>query len=271
MPELQGDDLIGSIACNLSGDVYISGFTGQAFTGVRSIGQFAPAYLTTSFVAKVKPDGSGLQWAAYFNGIANTIATDTQGNVRWAGISTSNTLPVTTKSLYNPGAANTGAFLTKLDSGGTAFQYLSWFPASIRYLSTASDGSVFAAGTASAADFPQVHAIENIAPATVGSLLETTDGGSSWQLVYPSLPGTALAISVDPSAPGTLIAATAGGIYRSINEGKDWALSQELPVLSGNQPPYLSNRVLISRLLHSHRYSIIRCPCLLSAAALSRR
>jgi hypothetical protein len=247
LTEAQQDELISAIACDPAGDVYVSGFTEQTFTNVRSIGSPGPATSTTSYVAKVKPDGSGLAWAAYINGIADTIAVDEQGNVWWAGISASTTLPVTTQSLYNPGTTNSGGFLTKLDSSGTAFQYLSWFPTSIRYLSTARDGSVFAAGTASAADFPQVHAIENIAPATVGSLLETTDGGSSWQLVYPSLPGTVLAISADPSAPGTLVAVSTSGIYLSTNEGKDWTLSQELLVFSGQELPFVTTRVFLSR------------------------
>jgi photosystem II stability/assembly factor-like uncharacterized protein len=52
-------------------------------------------------------------------------------------------------------------------------------------------------------------------------ILDVTDGGVTWHPADASLPGVALAISADPN-PGTLIAATDDGLYRSTNNGATW-------------------------------------------------
>ncbi len=215
---------ITALTLDPSDNVYIAGWVNTAFAGVSSIGP-APNSQGAAFAARMKPDGSGLTWAAYVAGVGTAIATSPDNNIWLTGYTTSTSLPVTPGAFASANAGGYDGFIAKMDNAGTAISVLSYlggqrdeFPG---FLAVASDNSVFIAGTTQSADFPTVNPIINPPAAESLSLFATTDGGVTWHRADASLPGLALGISADPS-PGTLVAATDSGLYRSINNGATW-------------------------------------------------
>jgi len=214
-----------ALALDSSANVYIAGETNSAFAGVPSIGTPPSSSQGSAFAARLKPDGSGLMWAAYVAGVGTAIAASQDNNIWLAGYTTSTNLPVTPGAFSSSNAGGYDGFIAKVDNAGTAFSVLSYlggqrgdFPG---FLAVSSDNSVFIAGSSQSADFPTVNPITTPPQAESLSLLATIDGGVTWHQADASLPGIALDISADPS-PGTLVSATDSGLYRSTNNGATW-------------------------------------------------
>jgi len=116
-----GNDFGNAIAVDASGSAYIAGSTASDETTFPV--KVGPALvfngLTDAFVAKVRPDGSGLVYAGYVGGAdfdaASAIAVDSSGNVYIAGstFSDQSTFPVTVgPDLIQGGSVD--AFVAKL-------------------------------------------------------------------------------------------------------------------------------------------------------------
>lgn len=58
-------------------------------------------------------------------------------------------------------------------------------------------------------------------------VMKSTDGGNSWKWANNTMGNATIAkLIIDPARPDTLIAATSSGIYRTVNGGTTWTLSQ---------------------------------------------
>ncbi len=114
-----------SVACDKSGNVYISG-NATSSSHIASIGAYQATYggIGDAFLAKFNSSGT-LQWATYFGGggidQANSIACDTSGNVYITGY-TNSTTGIATAQAYQAtkGGSSTDrdAFLAKFSSSG---------------------------------------------------------------------------------------------------------------------------------------------------------
>ncbi|HEV1287959.1 MAG TPA: SBBP repeat-containing protein [Bryobacteraceae bacterium] len=136
-PLLSGTNLLSSLTADSAGNAYLAGNTGDpkfpatagayqtVFAGGPLDGFGIPAN-TDGFVAKLKPDGSGLVWATYLGGSGNdavgAIAVDAAGNVWATGTTSSPTFPNT------KGWSQGGDFLVEFNPSGSAISYSARYP-----------------------------------------------------------------------------------------------------------------------------------------------
>jgi photosystem II stability/assembly factor-like uncharacterized protein len=69
-----------------------------------------------------------------------------------------------------------------------------------------------------------------------GGLFRSSDAGVTWKRIATYEPN---AVAIAPSAPGTLLVTTEGGLYETTDGGRDWqALQKDLPHPYGNPDYY---------------------------------
>lgn len=180
------------IALDGSGSAYVAGWTGSADFPVTA-GAFqttnhdpgnSTKLLGNAFVAKLNATGTGLFYSTYLGGSvggsaarlttvqdqASAIAVDGSGDAYVAGFAFSTDFPVTTGAFQitnNAGSSgNNNAFLTKINSTGTALLYSTYLGGSEGNPATGitgegafaiavdGSGSAYVAGTTSSHDFP---------------------------------------------------------------------------------------------------------------------
>lgn len=80
-----------------------------------------------AFVARVRPDGSGLAYSTYYGGeaqeAANAIAVDAAGNAYFTGLTYSSQLPLTPQAYQRLSTQGPDAFVAKLNPSGAALLY----------------------------------------------------------------------------------------------------------------------------------------------------
>ena len=157
-----------AIQVDAAGNAYVAG-SGGPIVGVPVSLQAGTASSSwTSFVMKLDPDGSQVQYAVYIAGIqANGLAIDTLGNAYLAGTAyapsdfpatqgafrtSQNCLP-----LY-PGGACTSAFVAKVNDTGTALIYATLLGGSFSEIGASiavdASGTAYVVGSAYSSDFP---------------------------------------------------------------------------------------------------------------------
>jgi uncharacterized protein (TIGR03437 family) len=147
-----------AIAADAAGNAYVSGSTSDpAFPATSSAFQTMlslaspptnpfSAPPSDAFVAKLNPVGSAMVWATFLGGIAadkaNTIATDSAGNVWVSGTTSSSDFPA------SDGFPGGQEFVAELNTAGSALLYSSRYPATTVAAALAIDpsGTVHAAG-----------------------------------------------------------------------------------------------------------------------------
>ncbi|MCW3095457.1 MAG: hypothetical protein JWL77_1075 [Chthonomonadaceae bacterium] len=156
------------IAIDNSGNAYVTGSTYStdfpttvgAFQTTKNLG----TNVTTAFVTKFNSTGTALVYSTYLGGTdsfgssATGIAIDSSGNAFVAGSSSSTDFPTTTGALQRVRSGSNDAFVTKLNSTGTALVYSTLLggSASDRAAGVAIDssGNAYLAGSSSSSDFP---------------------------------------------------------------------------------------------------------------------
>jgi hypothetical protein len=125
-----GDDRAGGIARDAFGDLYVTGSTDS--TDFPTVNPIQPDHAAgfDAFVAKINMDGLFLEYSTYLGGssgdFGNAIAVDASGNAYMTGQTFSSDFPTVPGSFdtsYNGDSANADAFVTKVDSSGTALVY----------------------------------------------------------------------------------------------------------------------------------------------------
>ncbi|HEX2270283.1 MAG TPA: SBBP repeat-containing protein, partial [Pyrinomonadaceae bacterium] len=154
------------------------------------------------------------------NDTAFGIAVDTQGNAYVTGTTDSTTFPTTAGS-FKSTTTRSGAFVTKLNSTGSALIYSTYLSGEGFTSGTGID--VDAAGNAhvtrntSASDFPIVNGLK-----TTSNFFRTTDAAANWNNQNSGISGSVSAIAVAPSAPTTIYACSSTGFFRSTDGGATW-------------------------------------------------
>jgi hypothetical protein len=166
------------IALDSARNAYIAGITSSTdFPTTQGAFQTTPEGLLNVFVTKLNSGGSALVYSTYLGGsdVADGIALDSAGNAYTTGfVYSSNNFPIT------PGAFDTtccGAFVTKLNSSGSALVYSTYLGVGGLAIAVDPSGNAYLTGLG-----------------TLASKLNST--GSS--LVYSKLiPGNGEGIAVD--------------------------------------------------------------------------
>jgi hypothetical protein len=154
------------IAVDASGNAYVTGFTwwidfpttnGAYQTGLGGGDTNNPK--RDAFVAKINASGTALIYATYLGGTdhdeGNAIAVDSGGNAYITGQTRSADFPTTAGAFQRTGALS--AFVTKLNSTGSALVYSTYYGASLAAVSgdgiaVDTNGRAYVVGSVSGAD-----------------------------------------------------------------------------------------------------------------------
>lgn len=213
-----GATQLSSLAVDSAGNAYLAGNTGDpkfpvtagayqtTFAG-GAVNQFGYPANTDGFVAKLKPDGSGLVWATYLGGsgndAVNAIAVDAAGNV-WASGATASP-----NFLNAQGWSQGGDFLVEFNSTGSALSYSARYPTGTISQSIVLDASglLHLAGLNGF-----VSAIApSAAPTTAVFGFQNAFGGSTTARIAPAEVISIYGPSIGPATPAT--AAPINGFY----------------------------------------------------------
>ena len=154
-----GNEVVGSVASDRPGNIYITGRTDSPDFPVKNAIQSKSRAFSQIFIAKFSPDGQ-LIYSTYFGGSDNdsgvAIAVDSLGNAYVTGNVHSKDFP-TTKAFQSKSAGNVDAFVLKLDPTGNVV-YATYLGGAQNDLGTAiasdADGNAYIAGRTDSPDFP---------------------------------------------------------------------------------------------------------------------
>ncbi len=172
-----GDDIAYGIALDSTNQTTITGST-TSLNFPTSSGAFQTAYgggLTNAFVARLNPAGTALTYSTYLGGTGQDagygIAVDSQGLAYVTGYTQSTNFPTTTGAVQTSYAGSSDAFVTALNTTGTAQVYST-------YLGGSSDdyGFGIAVDAASNAYVTGYTSSPNF-PTTTGALQTSIKGG----------------------------------------------------------------------------------------------
>src|SRR5882762_8523809 len=198
-----GLDLGVGIAVDADGNAYVVGWTNSS-----NFPTTAGAFQTTfgggtnfdTFVTKLNPTGSALVYSTYLGGSGSDagrkIAVDAAGNAYVVGQTSSSNFPTTTGAFQTSfGGGYSDAFLTKLNSTGSALVYSTYLGGTGEDdgsgISVDADGNAYVAGFTASADFP----------ATAGAFQTTFGGGY----------GDAFVAKLDPTGSALIYSTYLGG------------------------------------------------------------
>ena len=223
----------------------------------------------STFVTKLSPDGSSLQYSTYFGSLSyyvygpgqviNGLSIDPAGNLVAVGTTQGNDLP-----LVNPFQPLNGAgpLFKSTDDGAT------WLPSShgmsgtgVWFLASggrtsplyasALGGQVFRSndnagswrGRRSGPDLNSHFAVDSLTPSTLyaiggNRLMKSTDAGETWsQLTLDER--MLIAVAVAPSSPSNVYVAAQRGVFHSPNGGVTWSLVLDTHQPDGSLVPYV--------------------------------
>ena len=156
-----------AIAVDSARNAYVAGITGSGFPTVNALQPTYGGGGDDAIVAKINSAGSALIYATYLGGngddYATGIAADSAGNAYIIGRTTSTDFP--TYNAVQPtygGAAD--AFVTKINSAGSAFIYSSYLGGSSEEfglsITADSSGNAYVTGATGSTNFPTVGALQ---------------------------------------------------------------------------------------------------------------
>jgi len=230
----------------VAGAVHLPAFQGvpgaREITGSQCEANFT-VYSTCTYIAKLSADGTSLNWAAILGGsltqAPHAIARDpNSGEIYVAGETTATDLPVTGGVIQPTLHGQTDGFLASVAPDGSAFGFVTYLGGAandeIYALSLTPSGQIVVAGDTFSPDFPVIGAAQQSIGGNGTALYATTDSGSDWTTGGMNLPGDITGLSVDPTNPSVVVAASSGvitdlaelvnasGIYRSTDSGIMW-------------------------------------------------
>ncbi len=154
-----GNDTASAIAVDDRGRAYVAGYT-QSADFPTTKGVLQPKLSQQGrfdfdvFVARLNPNGSGLDFVTYLGGDgddrAYRILLNPAGNIYVAGSTTSQNFPTTSGGYQTtPGSG----FIAKLDQTGTALLYSTYVSGQVQGLALDTSGAIYTAGTANSNAF----------------------------------------------------------------------------------------------------------------------
>ena len=182
-------DSANAVAVDSSGDAYVTGQTTSTNFPTKNPYQASLAGTANAFVSKLSSDGTTLIYSTYLGGSGsdggNAIAVDSGGNAVISGQTTSVNFPTANAFQSSLNGASTAAFITRLQSSGTAVYWSSYLGGGTSSTNIATGvgydpwGDVYVDGYTSATNFPTAN------PA------QSTNAGGYDAFISKVLPGPA--------------------------------------------------------------------------------
>ncbi len=164
-----GSDQANGIALDSSGNAYVAG-SSNSTNFPTTVGAFQTTLRGTSngIVSKLNSTGTALVYSTYLGGnLADTawgVRVDASGNLYVAGQTSSPNFPTTTGAFQTTcggGCASTDAFVSKLNSSGSALVYSTFVGGSSEEeafaLAIDASGDAYVTGRTDSTDFPTTH------------------------------------------------------------------------------------------------------------------
>ena len=157
------------IAIDAAGNAYVTGSTLSTNFPTAAPLQAAKAGESDAFLAKLKPDGTGLVYSTYLGGadgdFGQAVAVDSAGNAYLTGYTFSSDFP-THNPLQSTNAGLADVFVTEVNSAGAALVYSTYLGGSEidRAYALAVDGSgnAYVTGDTVSSDFPLKDAFQPV-------------------------------------------------------------------------------------------------------------
>ncbi len=126
-----GNDGSFALAIDTAGNAYVTGFTTSVnFPVTQGAFQTTLAGNQDSFITKLNSSGNGLLYSSYLGGSSLdqglSLAVDSAGNAYISGLTSSTNFPTTTGAFQTTLGGGQDAFVSKINSGGTAILYSSY-------------------------------------------------------------------------------------------------------------------------------------------------
>ncbi|HEY4741676.1 MAG TPA: SBBP repeat-containing protein [Candidatus Acidoferrales bacterium] len=240
-------DTANAIAVDSNGDAFITGRTSSAdFPTTSGASQTSLRGATNAFVTELNPTGSALVYSTYLGGTnasgtngdqGMAIAIDSQGDAYVTGSTDSANFPISNafqSTLKNPVG---DAFVTELNSTGSALLYSTYLGGSGAAgdvgsgIAVDSNNSAYVTGKTTSADFPVQNALQGTLnnATSAGFVTEFSAGGAS--LVYSTYLGgsgtageSGAAIAVDSSGDAYVTGATSSADFPTTSGAYQTAL-----------------------------------------------
>src|SRR5579864_2669473 len=228
-----GDDRGLGVAADGAGNAYVTGFTGSTSDFPHTAGAFQATSGggTDAFVAKLNTSASGaasLVYSTYLGGTgfdtAYGIALDSAGNAYVTGKTRSNDgtqpndFPIAGQPLQPIGGGGEDAFVTKVNSTGSALVYSTYLGGLGTDVGNAiavdkATGEAYVLGSTTSADFPVMNAYQSTYSGSGDAFVSRLSATGS-SLVYSTyLGGTAWDGGDDINPDGGIAVDTAGNAY----------------------------------------------------------
>lgn len=204
------DDQGLAAAVDLSGNLYVTGFTGSTDFPVANPAQASNPGYVSIFVTKLNPAGSALVYSTYLGGSGFDsgldVAVDSSGSAHVTGETDSTDFP-TVNPLQPGNAGGSDAFVAKLNPSGSALLYSTYLGGSGydrgESIQVDSSGNISVAGPTDSPDFPLANPLQATYGGSQDGFVSKLNAAGS-ALVYSTfLGGSSLdyarAIDVDAS------------------------------------------------------------------------
>jgi Beta-propeller repeat len=150
------------IAVDSSGDAYVTGYAESLPTTSGALQSTYTGGVSDAFVSKLNSTGSALLYSTYLGGsnydVGSGIALDTSGNAYVTGFTRSSDFPTTAGALQTSYGGGYDAFVSKLNSTGSALLYSTYLGGSsddVGYgIALDSSGNAYVTGYSGSSDFP---------------------------------------------------------------------------------------------------------------------
>jgi len=170
-----GSDEAFRVALDGAGSAYLTGSTTSTNFPGASLPYSTNSGFADAFVLKLDATGTNLVYSSYLGGLSNdqgwSIAVDRNGSAYVVGTTASSDFP-TTNAFQSALAGSDDAFVAKVNAGGTALEYATFFggSGSDQGYGIALDnaGNAYVAGTTASLDFPVFPSTNGIATAFAG-------------------------------------------------------------------------------------------------------
>ena len=202
-----GADVGQGIKVDSSGNAYIVGYTFSSDFPTHNALQTSNAGPPDAFVAEVNPSGSALVFSTYLGGSGDDrgfgIALDASGNIYITGASQSTDFPTESSVFQASNRGNGDAFVSKLNSTGSALMYSTFLGGSGvdrgYAIAVDSSGNAYITGFTQSTDFPTRSPVQAVLGISGGSSCGTT------------LCADAFVTELNPSGSGLVYSTYLGG------------------------------------------------------------
>jgi hypothetical protein len=217
-----------SIAVDGGGSAYVAGNAGPGFPTTAGAFQTSSSAFTSAFVMKLNPSGSAAVYSTYLSGgnlndvdYAESIAVDKSGNAYLTGHAESSTFPITAGAFQSSNAGPPDAFVTVLNSSGTALLYSTYLGGTSNdegfRIAVDTSGMAYVAGVTASTNFPTTSGAFQTVYAGGNTdafiaKLDTTKSGSA-SLVYSTYLGGSGDENLQPLPPENLAVDSLGNAY----------------------------------------------------------